>query len=118
MKAICFGLMLAVAAPQAASAASNTAVGAGSGAVAGALVAGPVGAVAGAIIGGVMGSSTERAASRRHRRVRALRRRAQVMPVRGTVQRSAEREAAPRTLTPTAPAATGSVSGTAWKDPR
>ena len=53
MKAICFGAMLALAAPlaapQAVLAASNTTVGVGSGAVAGALVGGPVGAVAGAI---------------------------------------------------------------------
>ncbi|WP_246696919.1 hypothetical protein [Methylobacterium planeticum] len=124
MKAICFGAILAVAAtvsaPQAVRAASNTTVGVGSGAVAGALVGGPVGAVAGAIIGGVVGSSTERAGPRRARRARAIRRsRAEtIAPARATVQRSAVTEPAPRSLTPAVPTATGSVTGSTWKNPR
>ncbi|KAB1070537.1 hypothetical protein [Methylobacterium soli] len=123
MKAICLGAMLALAAslaaPQAVLAANNTTVGVGSGAVAGALVGGPVGAVAGAIIGGVVGSSTERAGPRRARRARALRRRAEAAPPsRAPIARSAVSEPAPRSLTPAVPTATGSVSGSTWKNPR
>ncbi|GEP04595.1 hypothetical protein [Methylobacterium oxalidis] len=124
MKAVCFGLMLAAAgaAPRAALAGSSTTIGVGSGAVAGAIVGGPIGAVAGAVIGGVVGSSRERASGRRYRRVRAYRRsRAEAAPVRRYVQRGAEpaaSSAAQPSLTPRAPSQTGSVSGTAWKDPR
>jgi len=107
MKGICLGAMVAAAlclgGP--ARAASNTTLGVGSGAVAGALVGGPIGAVAGAIVGGVVGSSTER--PRRYRRARMRRSEA---PVRSPVRAAEERRAAP--------AATGSVGGAAWRDPR
>lgn len=120
MKAITTALLLAgaLAAPQAALAASKTTVGVGTGAVAGALVGGPVGAVVGGIVGGYIGATSESPRPRR-RRVRAARR-ASVAPRRLHV---AEESAAP--VRATGPAATGSLTPvttapatTTWRNPR
>jgi hypothetical protein len=120
MKAFTSALLLvgALAAPQAAMAASKTTVGVGTGAVAGALVGGPVGAVVGGIVGGYIGATSESPRPRR-RRVRAARR-AALAPRK---LRVAEERAAP--MRPVAPVATGSLTpvttapaATPWRNPR
>ncbi len=106
-------MVVALAAPDFASAQSRTTLGVGSGAVAGALVGGPIGAVAGAVVGGFVGHASERG----HRRVRRARRYGYAAQ-RRALPRRADAAAArvPGPVAQAAPAAPAPVA-TTWKDP-